>query len=102
MVACFTDFPQIFNKDLLSELLGLLHQHFTVSDNGVKRRAQLMAHVGQKLTFDLVSLDCLVMCLLKLCSTFGNKLLQMIIKLQQLCIHFENFGGFLLDFRILV
>ncbi|MNH44718.1 hypothetical protein D3C79_1069640 [compost metagenome] len=61
-----------------------------------------MAHVGQKLTFDLVGLDCLVMCLGKLCGALGYKLLQMIVKLQQLCIHFENFGGFLLDFRILV
>ncbi len=56
-------------------------QHFPEADDGVKWRAQLMAHIGEEMRFRLVGANGLVACDLeaadgggKCCFTFGNGL----------------------------
>ena len=43
-------------NSLGAEVLGLLLQHLAVADDGVERRAQLVAHVGQELGLVAVGL----------------------------------------------
>ena len=42
-------FLQVGNEGLLAGVFELFLQHFAVADDGVERRAQLMAHVGKEL-----------------------------------------------------
>src|SRR5437660_4831776 len=45
------DFRQIWNQFSCVDLLSLLLQHFAVTDDGVQRRAQFVAHPRDELAF---------------------------------------------------
>ena len=42
------DFFEVGDEFVLTEILHLLGEHFAVADDGVHRRAQLVAHVGEE------------------------------------------------------
>ena len=48
MLAGCLDLPEISRSFLVSVVLGIFQQHLAVADDGVHRRAQLVAHVGQE------------------------------------------------------
>ena len=48
------DLGEVGDEALLAELRGFLDEHFAVADDGVERRAQLVAHIGEELALRLV------------------------------------------------
>ncbi len=48
------DLLQVRDEVFLLQFLGFLHQHFAVTEDGIHRRTQLVAHVGEKSTLGLV------------------------------------------------
>ena len=48
MLARAVDLLQVGDGMLLAQVLRVLLQHFAVTDDGIERRAQLVAHVGEK------------------------------------------------------
>ena len=73
---------QRLDEIVLAQVLGVFQQHLGNADDGVERRAQLVAHIGEKLALGLSRLHRLIPRLrkavdqlLKLCLTplqFGN------------------------------
>ena len=70
-----------FFEFLFSQILDLLLEHLAVTDDGVQRRPQLVAHVGEKAAFRLVGLIGVAACLTSIVESPGQLL---VLRLQRL------------------